>query len=736
MERYLRYSGSPHEWMEGLPIGCGRLAAMVLSFKNYDKLSLNNEFLYTGQFRDRDAENVAHFLPYVRDYLKRGDYFRGNMLANTVFGGYGGKSGLKNRVDPYQPAGDLYIKFDEESKLSERKLDIMSGVCSAERVLCDALISSKAICDAKNDLILYCAESEKAFSAFVSFDRIEDTRAATNISYGSDNFLFECNFERSSFKVAAKIFTDGEMTNESDKISVKNAKTLKISLDIISEIDKEKELSEPCDKMFSEHSEYFMEKMSAFEFCLTDEENDEYTDVRLEKYRAGEKDTGLEELYVNFGRYLLLSCSLCGKYPATLQGKWNDNINPPWECDFHIDINIQMCYWLAEKCNMGECAASLSCFALKLMENSEKYQIPQKLFGCRGTYIPIQTDAWAIPTPESFGWAVWVCGAAWIAQHLWWHYIYSGDREYLKCEAYKFFKSTALFFEDFLEEDEKGILQIIPSQSPENGFEEGGKGMEVTLCISSSFDVQLVRDLLFYCIESAKILDVDHDKQKIWEDMRERLPKAQVASDGRIVEWDKEGYTETQPGHRHFSPLYGLFPSEQFTPVKNKALYDACIKTLDFRMSHAGGQSGWSRAWCANIYARVKNTEKFYEHYSMLIKEFATNSLLDLHPPKIFQIDGNCGGASAAIEAVATYYDEKVHLLSAVPESWKKGHIKGFKVPGGHTIDFGFENGNLTYFDITIGYGESVTVAKCKGIDNEISVSGKAGEKVSVFIVK
>ena len=653
------------------------------------------------------------------------------MLANTAFAGLGGISGFPSRVEAYQPAGDLYLEFIGESALLSRELDITTGLCTAKRRVQGAEVSARMICHCEQDLIFYEATAKNPFSVKVNYRRVADEKAKTETIYNQEGLEFTCSFVGSGFRTLARVFTDGKKAVGDDGILVENATYLRIAADILAEPDTEKPLPEPEEQTFQTHCDAFKEKMGGFSFRLFGEELKLPTDQRLQRYCAGEEDLGLEELYCTYARYLLLSCSLCGKYPANLQGKWNDNINPPWKCDYHNNINLQMCYWFAEKCGMGECAKLLSDFALKLQKNSG--DIPKKLFGCRGTFIPLQTDGWAIPTPESFGWGVWVGAAAWIAQHLWWHYCYSGDVTYLREEAYGFFKSTALFFEDFLEEDEHGIFQIIPSQSPENGFQEGGQGPEVTLCVSSSFDVQLVQDLLTYCIESAKILGVDEDKQELWKDIKNRLPKPQVASDGRIVEWDKDGYTENQPGHRHLSPLYGIFPSELFTPEKNPKLYDACIKSLDYRMSHEGGPSGWSRAWCANVYARVKNAEKFYQHFSILLNDFSTKSLLDLHPPGVFQIDGNMGGASAAIEAVATYYDEKVYLLGALPEHWRQGEVKGFCTPGGHKISFAWKDGKLTTLAVELGYGETIEIAPCQGLKAGIKLSGKAGEKVNVL---
>ena len=260
----------------------------------------------------------------------------------------------------------------------------------------------------------------------------------------------------------------------------------------------------------------------------------------------------------------------------------------------------------------------------------------------------------------------------------------------------------AEFYEDYLQKDENGVYQILPSQSPENSVAEVGC-FPVLIGQSSAMDVQLCFDALTYAIRSAEILGVDGDKAARWKELRDNLPPFAIGSDGRLMEWNRE-YTEREPGHRHLSHLYGLYPSDLFTPDTRPAQYEAGIRSLRYRLSHGGGHTGWSRAWVSCLAARLGDREGFYEHYSALIKDFATVSLLDLHPPRIFQIDGNLGAVAAGIEAVVSYYDDTAHLLRGVPAQWASGHLNGVKIPGGHTVNVSWENGRLSSLSVVMGF--------------------------------
>ena len=271
----------------------------------------------------------------------------------------------------------------------------------------------------------------------------------------------------------------------------------------------------------------------------------------------------------------------------------------------------------------------------------------------------------------------------------------------------------------------------MPSQSPENQFQEacGYFYMPVGICISSAVDVQLVYDALSYAIDSAEILEIDNEQTKKWKELREKLPDFHIGSDGRLLEWNEEKKErEDELGHRHLSHLYGVFPSALFTAETRSEQYEAAKRSLEFRLSNGGGHTGWSRAWVSCLQSRFGNSKGFYEHFIALIKDFATITLLDLHPPKIFQIDGNLGAVQAVIESIISFTDNKVHLLRSLPDQWREGSLEGIKVPGGHKISLSWKDKKVTDLKIIMGYSENVAIMQNGSC---VSYSGKVGEIIS-----
>lgn len=724
----LKYNHIPTEWINGLPIGNGRLAAMYWGDDKKDILSLNHEYLWRGKNRGNVAEEVSDKLSILRELLKKRDYFRATVFANLFWAGH-----IPGKIDSYQPAGNLIFELDNSSRGIDSKLDIMSAQIATQR---ENGIEYNSFCDSNDGCIMTRHKSENKFSGKIYFERTEDKEAQYTSEYREDGFLFKCRFICGiEYEVRVKIRTDGKVTACNGAITIEDANEIVCVANIVmAESDCRIEKTD-FDSVFESHEQNFKSYMDRVTFSLDCPDVDDYTDVRIKNIKSGKIDDKLQELYFHYGRYLMISSCICGKLPPNLQGKWNDNITPPWKCDYHLDINLQMNEWMIESANLSEFAESLTDFMLQFIEGGRK--TAKNLWGCRGICLPLSSDVWAESVPESFSYAVWIGAGAWMAQSLWQHYIYTGDTDYLRDKAYRFFREVALFYEDFLIEDEDGIMQIMPSQSPENRFKGAGTLAEVGICTSSAIDVQLAYDALGYAISSAKILGIDDKKIVVWQALRDKLPAFAIGSDGRLLEWNEE-FEEEQPGHKHLSHLYGLYPSDIFTPEARPTEYSAAVKSFEYRMANESGYTGWSRAWISNIYARTGNSEGFYEQITGLLKDFATLSLLDIHPdpmfpgekPDIFQIDGNFGMVAAVTEALCGYFDGKAHILYALPESWKNGSVSGIRLPGGHEIAFSWENGDLINLEIIVGYVKKLTV-NIKGKD--ITVSGNKGEKIKII---
>ena len=694
MNRMLKYSHPAMEFKNGLPIGNGRLAAMVCGDEKNVRLALNHEWLWRGVNRGRDIDDVSAHLPEVRKALLEGDFMKGTKLANEYFGGLGGISGKKNRVDPYQPAGDLTVSTPGGKY--RRSLDLYSG----ESVTVIGESEIRAFASFKDGFIVLKLTGDTS----LALSRTDDPECKLEI----DGLTMKGSFDRGvSFCVAAKEYDCG------------GYKT--VLLDIATDANDGKLLDFPESadyrELFERHLPAFREAMGRAMIDVDLPEPDADTDVRLADYKAG-GDPTLPLLYFEYGRYLLVSGS-SGELPLNLQGKWNEEINPPWECDYHLDVNLEMAYWAADALGLERQQETLFNLCERYLPHAR--EMAKKLYGCHGAYFCIQTDVWGRMTPESCGWAVWIGAAPWLASHYAKHWRYTKDRKFLEDRAYPFLKEAAAFYLDYLL-DIGGTLHIVPSQSPENRF-EGTGDYPVSIGIDSAMDIELCMDTLKTCIEMSKELGTDEDLRARWQDALDRLPPLTTDSQGRLNEFDRER-VEVEPGHRHLSHLYGLYPGELF--ADDKALRDACERSLDARLSHGGGHTGWSRSWVACIMARLGRKDECAEHLRALICDFATETLLDLHPPRIFQIDGNMGGTAAICETLLSCEGNTVRLLGALPDGWKDGSLNHFSAPGALDVSCRWENGKAVSAELCASAaGEWVIAVNGKSVP----VSLAAGER-------
>jgi len=722
----MRYDKPAGNWQEGLPIGSGRLAAMVWGDACSDLLTLNHEWIWRGANRERKVVPAAEHLEHLRTLLREGRYSEATVFGNLHFGGKGGMSGEPAGEDPYQPAGELRFTPFGETSFKKRALDIQQGFTVTERFAGDKNLSSCFFVSCIDSLIYARWESDggKLFCGKLDMTRVEDPGADVAVTASDRSILLDCTFKGGiSYRVVAQFCSDGIFTVNGSSLDVSDASYINCVINIATsvhginaELERFSMDLTAFHDTFASHKEKFAAQMDKVSFYLKDDdifesekssESDNF-EQRLRAFMQGGDNNGICVLYYNYARYLMISCTICGELPPNLQGKWNDRIAPPWDCDYHFDINLQMAYWPVEPCRISGAADLLFSFLESFYESGEK--AARELYGCRGLYLPLQTDAWGISTPESYGWAVWLGAAPWMAQHFWHHYIYSGDKEFLRERAYPYFVRVAEFYEDYLVRDENSVYQIMPSQSPENRF-EGSGDIPVALCVSAAMDVQLCHDALSYAIDSAGILGIDADRIGHWENLRDNLPGFPIGKDGRLLEWNEEKQEVIEElGHRHISHLYGVHPGELFTSETRKEQYIAARKSLDFRLKHGGGHTGWSRALIASLMARFGDGEGFYEHFTSLIRDFSTLTLLDIHPTDLFQIDGNFGGAAAVNEALIRCVDGKIHLLCALPGKWKTGEIRGIKTPGGHIVDLTWKNGNPVKIRIKLGYANNAIV--------------------------
>jgi alpha-L-fucosidase 2 len=755
----LQYNQPAVEWTEALPIGNGTLGAMVFGRVDTELIQLNEATLWSGGPVQKNVNPDAFKnLALIREALTNEDFEKAYNLTKNMQGAYS---------ESFMPLGDLILTQNFNGQKADsynRSLDIETGLAVTNFKIDGVNYKREIFASAPAQCIVIKLSANQLKKLSLTIDAsslLKNQKTIQNqslvlkgkapshsdpnyIDYNKEPVVYEdatdCRGMR--FELIIKpVIKDGEVSSDGNKLVIKNASEILLFVSAATsfngfdkcpdsqgkdehkwaEIPIKKAVAKKYDSLLKEHIADFQHFFNRVSLQLNQKETNKSnlpTDTRLEQYAKGEKDAGLEALFFQYGRYLLISSSRTHNTPANLQGIWNNKLRAPWSSNYTTNINLQMNYWPVESGSLSELFFPLDEFIKNVSVTGA--ETAKSYYHANGWVLHHNSDIWATTNPVGdFGkgdpmWANWYMGANWLSRHLWEHYQYTGDVAYLK-KVYPIIKGAAEFSLDWLQKDKNGYLVTMPSTSPENKyFYDGKKGGVVTT--ASTMDIGIIKDVFENTIEACKVLNTDLEFRQTVSQAADKLLPFQIGSKGQLQEWYKD-FEDEDPHHRHTSHLYALHPANLISPLKTPELAAAAKKTLELRGDDG---TGWSLAWKVNMWARLLDGNHAYKLFKNQLRLTKDNdpkykrqggcypNLFDAHPP--FQIDGNFAGTAGVIEMLMQSQNKEIHLLPALPDEWTDGEIKGITAKGNFTVNIKWNDGKMTQAIIMSNHGGQCSI--------------------------